>query len=65
MQQVKMIEEEDEIKTTYVSGKPPEKPSRIVYPGQSWRIIGMNVIIFVYYAQVYTHSNIVLIITES
>ena len=47
MKQVTMIEEEDETKTTYVSGKPSKKPSRIMYPGQLWRIIGMNVIIFV------------------
>ena len=66
MKQVTMIEEEDETKTTYVSGKPSKKPSRIMYPGQLWRIIGMNVIIFVYYAHVYTRSNnFVLIITES
>jgi hypothetical protein len=42
-----MIEEEDETKTTYGSGKPSKKTSRIMYPGQLWRLIGMNVIIFV------------------
>ena len=66
MNQVTMIEEEDETKTTYVSGRPSKKPSRITYPGQLWRIMGMNVIIYVYYAHVYAHSNnVVLIITES
>jgi hypothetical protein len=46
MKQVTMIEEEDETKTTYVSTKPSKKPSRNMYLGQLWRIIGMNVIIF-------------------
>ena len=64
MKQVTMIEEEDETKTTYVSGKPSKKPSSIMYPGQHWRIIGMNVIIFVLYANVYTrNANVVLIIS--
>ena len=62
MKQVTMIEEEDETKNTYVR----TTLQRNMYPGQLWRIIGMNVIIFVYYAHVYTRSNnVVLIITES
>ena len=66
IKQVTMIEEEDETKTTYMSTTPSEKPSRKMYPGQLWRIIGMNVIIFVYYAHVYTrNNNVVLIIIES
>ena len=47
-----MIEEEDETKTTYVSTNSSEKPTRNMYLGQLWRIIGMNVITFVYYAHV-------------
>ena len=58
-----MIEEEDETKTTYVSTNSSEKPTRNMYSGQ---IIGMNVIIFIYYAHVNTrNNNVVLIITES
>ena len=66
MKQVTMIEEEDETKTTYVSTTPSKKPSRNMYPGQLWRIIGMNVIIFILYSHVYTrNNNVLLIITES
>ena len=61
-----MIEEEDETKTTYVSTTSSKKPTRNMHSGQLWRIIGMNVIIFILYAHVYTrNNNVVLIITES
>jgi hypothetical protein len=66
MKQVTMIEEEDETKTTNVSTTPSKKPTRNMYPGQLWRIIGMDMIIFVYYAHMYTsNNNVVLSITES
>ena len=66
MKPVTMIPEEDETRAIYVSRKPSRNLQETCYPGQHWRIIGMNVIKFILYAHVYTRNNdVVLIITES